>query len=206
MTVLTKGLIELIRENHISFTVSIDGPQKIHDMYRKFANGKGSFDRIVANIDTLAKNGITPDGFESVYTPYEMEQGYTIENIVNFLIHDFDASWVDVVPVCGWFAQDEIKNEWTFAKQLRTDTCDLFADCVDSQEPAKQFLAQTALRNLFAPSNNTVWCKLGQNTITAAADGSIYPCYMLLNQRERWQYSKTRGCGCFLGGVLLLWW
>ena len=38
--------------------VSLDGPQYIHDHYRKFTGGKGTFDRVMKGIEILRKNNV----------------------------------------------------------------------------------------------------------------------------------------------------
>jgi len=38
--------------------VSLDGPEHIHDYYRKFNDGKGTFNKVIAGIRTLQKNNI----------------------------------------------------------------------------------------------------------------------------------------------------
>jgi len=54
-TLLDAEKIEFVRDNEISVMVSIDGPKEIHDAQRPFANGRGSFDTIVANCKKLLK-------------------------------------------------------------------------------------------------------------------------------------------------------
>lgn len=52
-TLLTEEIIEFLVKNKFFLTLSIDGPQKIHDKNRKFANGKGSFKLVKNNIRSI---------------------------------------------------------------------------------------------------------------------------------------------------------
>jgi len=59
-TLLNEDWIQLIADNNIKLCVSLDGIGRWHDKLRFFKNGKGSFDRVVKNLDLCIKNGIQP--------------------------------------------------------------------------------------------------------------------------------------------------
>ncbi len=52
-TLLTEETIQFLIENQFSLQISLDGPKEIHDRYRVFKNNKGSFDRIVHNLEKI---------------------------------------------------------------------------------------------------------------------------------------------------------
>lgn len=52
-TRLNKKIMDFLIENDIRLMVSLDGPQKINDRYRRFKNGKGTFNRIMKNLEFL---------------------------------------------------------------------------------------------------------------------------------------------------------
>ncbi|MBU2700443.1 uncharacterized protein Ga0466249_001535 [Sporomusaceae bacterium BoRhaA] len=52
-TLLTLPICDFLYKKNFSFAVSLDGPQTIHDRYRKLSNGEGSYDTIVANLRYL---------------------------------------------------------------------------------------------------------------------------------------------------------
>lgn len=54
-TLLSGERARFLVENDFSLLVSIDGPKFIHDRNRIFKNGKGTFDRIIANLKILKK-------------------------------------------------------------------------------------------------------------------------------------------------------
>lgn len=191
MTIFTPLHAQLIKQYQMKLTVSVDGPRRIHDHFRRFRNGKGSFDRIRHCLDLYAKEGIVPTAFESVYTPYDYQHGLSFGDIVNYLISDFDAQWVHVVPILGGFTEGEHEQELEFAQQVRKDARSFYAECVMSNQPAKKEMAQEVLVTICNPSCSTLWCGLGQRNITVAADGTIYPCYMLLNKRDQWRMANS---------------
>lgn len=49
-TLLTPKLVDYFSKHNINITISLDGSKNEHDINRRFANGKGSFDLIMENI------------------------------------------------------------------------------------------------------------------------------------------------------------
>lgn len=52
-TLLTEGDADFFEEFSFAVTVSLDGPREAHDAQRAYKSGKGSFDRIMANLAPL---------------------------------------------------------------------------------------------------------------------------------------------------------
>ena len=42
-------------ENNVEITISLDGPQDIHDKNRIFPNGVGSFNTVIKNIESIKR-------------------------------------------------------------------------------------------------------------------------------------------------------
>lgn len=57
-TLLTDEWCQFLKQNNWLVGVSIDGPKEIHDVFRKDASGRGSFDRVMAGIRLLQKHGV----------------------------------------------------------------------------------------------------------------------------------------------------
>lgn len=110
MTIFSTTHAHVLKDNDIKITVSIDGPQEVHNHFRQFTNGNGSFLRIKHNIEKYAECDISVDCFESVYTPYEMSHGLSIGDVVDFLVDDFQAPVIRITPVLGGFKSARVLN------------------------------------------------------------------------------------------------
>jgi len=55
-TLLSLDLAELFSKVGVTLRISLDGPEEIHDRYRHFKNGSGSFSIVVKNIRALEKS------------------------------------------------------------------------------------------------------------------------------------------------------
>ena len=53
MTLLTEEMAKYFAEKGFSFTVSLDGGQRIHDEHRKFSDGTGSFEKTIRGLKYL---------------------------------------------------------------------------------------------------------------------------------------------------------
>jgi uncharacterized protein len=59
-THLTQRWCDFITAHQIDISISVDGPQALHDAHRVDRAGRGTFARIMRNIDLLQANGIFP--------------------------------------------------------------------------------------------------------------------------------------------------
>ena len=57
-TLLTDEWCAFLKNHNFMVGISLDGPQKIHDHYRKDRSGKGSFDRVMRGLKLLQKHGV----------------------------------------------------------------------------------------------------------------------------------------------------
>lgn len=57
-TLFTKEFIQLFKEHNFSIGISLDGIKDIHDEYRIYKNGKGTFHDIIKNIKVMEEAGI----------------------------------------------------------------------------------------------------------------------------------------------------
>jgi len=55
---ITAAWCELFRDYHVGVGVSLDGPRHLHDAHRRTRSGRGTFDKTMAGINLLRRNGI----------------------------------------------------------------------------------------------------------------------------------------------------
>jgi uncharacterized protein len=72
LTLLDDDILDFLVENNFSLLVSLDGDKENHDAKRVFANGKGSYDTVMKNLEKIARQ--YPEyfrdkiGFSAVYS------------------------------------------------------------------------------------------------------------------------------------------
>jgi uncharacterized protein len=85
-TLIDDAWCDFIAETHVSIGVSIDGPQRLHDLNRVTRSGRGTFDKAVAGIRLLKRHGVPFHVIsvltrESLASPREMFDFYISEGI-----------------------------------------------------------------------------------------------------------------------------
>ena len=78
-TLLNEESIKYLVTNNISILISIDGPPKIHDRYRVFGNGRGTFNMIIKNLKRIKE-----------YSRKYFENNITLNAVIS-PPYDFDA-------------------------------------------------------------------------------------------------------------------
>lgn len=61
-TLLTDEIIQFIIENKFLLQISLDGPKEVHDKYRIYKDGRGTFNKIADNLQRI--RAINPEYFE----------------------------------------------------------------------------------------------------------------------------------------------
>ncbi len=92
-TLLTDDLCRFFKENHFLLGVSTDGPEKLHNAYRKTKDGQGSFDKTIRGMELLKKHGVP---FNTLTTVNRINQEYPQE-VYGFLREWTD--WMQFLPV-----------------------------------------------------------------------------------------------------------
>lgn len=82
-TLLTPDVIEFLISNHFIITISIDGPEKIHDINRRQINGNGSFRIIMKNLQNIIS--IDPSfAFENILINGVLTERADLKTILDF--------------------------------------------------------------------------------------------------------------------------
>ena len=84
LTLLTEDMIDYFNNTNlqsINIMCSMDGPQKYHDRYRKYLNGKGSYSTVIKNFKLLRDKFFNPDNnrlisINCVLTPPYMNESF----------------------------------------------------------------------------------------------------------------------------------
>ena len=91
-SILTNGTLindrwcDFFKKYDVSVGVSVDGPEFIHDVYRKTRSGKGTFESVSNGISILKKNGINPYFLTTIHNetlkhPRELFEFYRSQNV-----------------------------------------------------------------------------------------------------------------------------
>jgi len=94
-TLLDDEWCEFFKENNFLIGISIDGPRKLHDVYRVDKGGKGTFDKVMRGVRLLQKHGVE---FNVLVTVNRVNADYPLE-VYHFLRDEVGTEWIQVIPV-----------------------------------------------------------------------------------------------------------
>lgn len=171
-TLLDDQKIDFINKYYDRISISIDGNEEAHDANRRFANGKGSYEAVVNNVDKLFRKGIIPEARMTV-------NSNNYKYLSTSIIHLIEMGFKDILPVIDIFAGD-----WNEK---------MIADVTGEMLKVITYLKDNGQNNnITVGLIDTVKCKLknslcdgGLNTFTIDTDGKIYPC-MLCNGNSKY--------------------
>jgi uncharacterized protein len=188
MTVYNERVRHLLNDNNISVTASIDGPEVVHDHFRKFENGAGSFSKVDTNIRRMTADTGQPTTLEVVYGPHHLAQGLSMIDVHKFLETEYGnkniiihAMKLDVSTVLS--IADDLRHEYLESiYDISVDYGRFYvSNCINNKtfhwlaRPLGQILTQT---------QSDTHCGLGVGTLTVSASGSLLPCYTLSSRPE----------------------
>jgi len=79
-----KSIMDLLSyRNKLTFTVSVDGPQIVHDIHRVYPDGRGSYNDVIEGL-TILKNHNFNIQIQAVYTDEAILLGYSLIDIALF--------------------------------------------------------------------------------------------------------------------------
>ena len=182
-TTLTPEIVQFVKDHGIGITVSIDGPAPMHDTHRVFANGDGSFDRVMAGIDLLRQANVPINvratltrrtDIDHLYRFLE-KQGFELEYLspVDFPMVERRADYQ--LDVQDFRRHIEAQRRWTRA------------GCVDVKNNRTESFKARQLSMIFHSlrtfeSNFPFRCTAAWGLLAFDISGAIFPCQRFVGQ------------------------
>ncbi|MCL2222622.1 MAG: Cys-rich peptide radical SAM maturase CcpM [Oscillospiraceae bacterium] len=188
-TCLDASIVEFLLANNFSTVISIDGPRDLHNMNRVYADGSGSFDSIIENINFVKKN--YPDYFNKISFITVVAPGTDFSCINSFFSVDdvLSDSSIMVNTVSGFGASKNIAYDdlYTVTDSYQKTkillsaiglyseekTSKLFASNLSLIENLTHGLSRSGLPEKFHPSGP---CVPGVMRPFVDVEGNIFPC------------------------------
>lgn len=176
-TIMSNSIAALLKKHHIDYRLSMDGSQETHDSCRKFADGLGTFKRIMNNLKTLKSNGIKP--FIRV-TCHPKNTANLHKDVLFFKENGFTD--IEIVPAYGIEWNTEQIQEWQ--KQLRLIK-DFYYKELANKTGFRICFFDSYLES-FAAGNfrQMLSCALGE-VLTVSPEGGLFACDSYLYRPDK---------------------
>lgn len=183
-TLLNTNNIKMIDQYDVFLGISIDGPEKIHNLNRVYKNGTGSYQNVVSGISTLKRLDVSNKLKDAWAMVVVTKSSGSLVNIMESCIalgfRRMQMQIQRMSPKSSFHFQlsdlEQLKQNYkelfshliAWAKQGDLTRIKMIANDNDS---FGKYLARLLLRKPVYYR-----CFAGKNKISVAADGKIYPC------------------------------
>lgn len=167
-----------------NLTISIDGPELIHNANRKFSNGIGSYNKILKGIKELHKNGISVTA-AIVITPKYTDLEYIVRHFIN---ENIDFITFGLVRAQNKYNQFTRKNIDSLISSIKNIYDTILADYIANriskfQTILKKSILFNVLVELYERQYKVTRCHWGQE-ITIDSRGNLYHCSSLIKDKK----------------------
>lgn len=175
-TIFNENILECIKKHNITVTVSIDGPEEIHDRYRKFQNGKGTFKVISENVKKMSQHfPVSARVTVTKYSPSITEIDKALEEMG---IKNMYFCTITESPACGSGKCqnfDDMGMTVSELLDLEAEFDKIGEELICSKEEPTSIHSSMLQRNrvFFKRDRN---CGCGGNILAVAANGGLFPC------------------------------
>jgi uncharacterized protein len=167
------SFIKLLKRYHMAATISIDGPEEIHDLVR----GEGSYAKADAFASLCLETGDIATDFECTWTGLHAARGISVVQLMDFFYERYGIKVLHVVPVSASPGNPLALDGHTIVTEYEEA----------ARHSVRSFAAGRALANslshrvmqAFARKEGFAqYCPAGRGVLSVGADGGLYPCFM----------------------------
>ena len=180
-TLITQEMLEFGRQHRLNYLLSIDGGRECHNVHRRFADGRGSFDEVVSRLP-IVKRVQGWLGTRMTVTPATVRRlGKSVAVLTELGVNQF---------IVG----DDVENRWTrddiaaFQDQW-VAIGELYYRLRSAGHPIRVTSFEPLERD--KRDNTHRWgCEAGRDKIAVTPSGDFYPCARFIDkagiQNEFW--------------------
>jgi len=188
-------IAQFLIKNGFSSIISLDGPPEVHNQHRIYANGKGSFDDVMAGLEAIRFSDLAKrTTLRGTFTSDILSSKYSLKDRVEFLtnlVYVGYASHMSLEPVCltenscisskdqlAIFSDDKIMKG---LEEQYFEATDWFISEINSgRRPVWHQITKFTERLLYAVHSGSE-CGAGKGYLSCGPDGSLYACHREMN-------------------------
>ncbi len=178
---LSTKCIEVICRYHICLTISVDGPEKIHNSLRKGKYEEETYRQIIKNINCLKEFSVPPVMIEATYTRLHEEHGLSRKQTASILREE---TGIDNIYLCDCIGNElapkgETKEEILAKDRAQIDRLFQCQEYCGELIPLMSFILRCA-KILNREELEDVFCGAGFRSFTVEPSGDFYPCHFFV--------------------------
>jgi uncharacterized protein len=144
-TLLNDDWCRFLADNGFFVGLSLDGPQKLHDLYRVDKGGAGTFEKVMRGYQLLRQHGISPDILCVVH-----DQNVQFPQEVYCFFKQIEASYISFLPLVSLLSFPEVSSFSVPAEAFGRFLCTIFDEWKNQDiGKVKIQIFEEALRSAF---------------------------------------------------------
>lgn len=185
-TLLNENNIPALKSIDVGVGVSIDGPREVHDRFRVYSNGKGTFDEVFAGMRLAKKMGLSPGCLATIYEPEDFVKSFEF-----FIENDFTSFRLSMTQCFSGrpskLSYPEDRN-YRFAENF-LKTVDMALE-YNREHPGVLHFADLdeILNNIVLKTRDYMClrspCGAANSIMCFTAEGDIYPCDCMTGEKN----------------------
>lgn len=192
-TLLDVEKAKYLLTNNVYITISLDGPQEIHDLHRKLISGEGSFEKVIKNLEAIREAFSGNHIISQIMFNCVLSNDVNLDQVIKFFSKDtrvkdfaYNLANVNEVNKIENVSEQSMKNiadrQYEYFKtflygvgrlsqkatmNLAGDYVSLLTDNIHNRE----------IRQNRRPKNHPGGpCIIGQHKLFCDVEGNLYPC------------------------------
>nr|WP_296486568.1 radical SAM protein [uncultured Acetatifactor sp.] len=178
---LSEMCMQTIRRYHIHLTVSMDGPEEIHDSLRRGKYGEKTHGQVLKNIEQLKELSAPPVMLEATYTSVHEAAGISREQTASILREETGIRNIYVCDCKGSRLEPERETKEQILLKERAEIDRLFQrqEYCDELTDLMSFVIRCG-KILSKTEREDALCEVGFRSFTIDSTGDIYPCHFFV--------------------------
>lgn len=179
-TLATDEIARHFETFNFSPQISMDGPKEIHDQLRPYRDDKGSYDSLMAGIDTFTRNGVRLAS-RITLTPKNLNLKEQVEQL-----HKLGAIRIAAFPASGVAGEYAFQEEnLEVLRQEYKKTARYILDTLFNKGNVVRFANLTESLDLIHNAQIKHYgCAAGRGFFSVNPEGNLYPCHRLVGNPE----------------------
>jgi uncharacterized protein len=176
-THLNAPIIQWLQEDRWEVKISLDGPQEIHDCFRRTRSGKGTYGKIEGIVRELAS--VMPQNFS---TTSVLCRGVDPAKVF-YGIDNLGVRKIELVPVAAPKHSPFLLGEADL-QAYRQFILDYSEKLFRNRKMPVNIRFRKRIQRVLGFGNSQIACGAGRTFFAAGPDGTLYPCFRFVGIKE----------------------
>lgn len=177
---------DVLQKYDCQVTVSLDGPEGIHDTARVQANGSGSYKKIRENVRKALDLGVKVS-FEPTFSRAHLNYGMTLIDLCQWFFDEYGHRCLHAPPMsANPYERDSTHGLGLTNEEKIREYCSVSEWGLENLSQGRFLMhgfTERILRSFETRVRNTTSCPAGTSQLAVSTKGDVSPCWMFTDEK-----------------------